>query len=143
MLMYLGKIVEGGPAEQIYGHPRHPYSNALLSAVPLPDPNAARARIRIVLEGDVPSPINPPSGCRFHPRCPKAELRCVEEEPDLVPRLGDGADHIAACHFPVADGEDLTKAKSKLADELRVIEPELVARDVAKELIELSEGDTP
>ena len=123
-LMYLGKVVELAPVEEIYQTPRHPYANALLSAVPVPDPVAATQRQHIVLVGDVPSPINPPSGCRFHPRCPKAQPRCVTEVPDLEPRLGDGPGHIAACHFPVTPGEDLTKAKPAIAADERVIEPD-------------------
>ena len=130
MLMYLGKIVESGPSGEIYTHARHPYSNALLSAVPLPDPKAADSRDRIVLAGDVPSPINPPSGCRFHPRCPKAQQRCVDEDPALVPRLGDGPIHTAACHFPVGEDENLAAARPALSEEARVVEPEPVSADV-------------
>jgi oligopeptide/dipeptide ABC transporter ATP-binding protein len=89
------------------GGQRHPYVAALLSAVPVPDPDLAERRERIILAGDVPSPIHPPSGCRFHPRCPKARQRCVDEEPLLLPRGGDGADHPTACHFPVEPGDDL------------------------------------
>jgi len=109
--------------EELYRSARHPYATALLSAVPLPDPDAVGKRERIVLAGDVPSPINVPRGCRFHPRCPKAQERCVEEDPALAPRLGDAPDHLAACHFPVADGEDLTRARPAIDDNERVIEP--------------------
>jgi oligopeptide/dipeptide ABC transporter ATP-binding protein len=106
-VMYLGKVVEVAPAADLYARPRHPYTGALLSAVPVPDPDAADARARVVLSGDPPSPIDPPGGCRFHPRCPKAQPLCAVEEPPLIPRLGDGAEHVAACHFPLADGEVL------------------------------------
>jgi oligopeptide/dipeptide ABC transporter ATP-binding protein len=122
MLMYLGRVVESGPSEELYSRPRHPYSSALLSAVPLPDPRAMHNRERIVLVGDVPSPINPPSGCHFHPRCPKAGPRCVAESPVLESRLGDPAEHAAACHFALADDENLAAARPTLAVEDRVTE---------------------
>jgi oligopeptide transport system ATP-binding protein len=93
-VMYLGKLVEVGTSEQICVNPRHPYTQALLSAVPVPDPAAKKQRI--VLKGDVPTPINPPSGCRFHTRCPIAVERCKFEEPPLRP-LNDGRE--AACHL--------------------------------------------
>jgi len=102
-VMYLGKIVEIANGDTLYAYPKHPYSGALLSAVPIPDPRTAAQRKRIILQGDVPSPINPPSGCRFHPRCPHAQLpKCSDEEPLLTPhRPGQ----VAACHFPLADRE--------------------------------------
>ena len=106
-VMYLGKVAELADVDDLYGHPRHPYSNALLSAVPVADPNTAAQRERIVLIGDVPSPINPPSGCHFHTRCPKAQELCVTDDPALETKFADPLSHVAACHFPVADGEDL------------------------------------
>ncbi|MGN6682063.1 MAG: ABC transporter ATP-binding protein [Streptosporangiaceae bacterium] len=109
-VMYLGRIAEQGPGDQVYGHSRHPYTAALLSAAPAADPDAAAARQRIILTGDVPSPINPPTGCRFHPRCPKAQDHCRTAEPALETKAGDPSTHQTACHFPVEAGENLARA---------------------------------
>jgi peptide/nickel transport system ATP-binding protein len=98
-VMYLGSIVEIGNADDIFSRPAHPYTQALISAVPIPDINKAGSRNRIVLTGDVPSPINPPSGCRFHPRCPIAQDRCRNERPQL--RETKNAREVA-CHFPIS-----------------------------------------
>jgi oligopeptide transport system ATP-binding protein len=99
-VMYLGKLVEIGDETQIYERPTHPYTQALLSAVPVPNPEGREDRTRIVLEGDVPSPANPPSGCRFRTRCWKAQDICAAEEPLLITR--EGIDHPSACHFAEA-----------------------------------------
>jgi oligopeptide/dipeptide ABC transporter ATP-binding protein len=102
-VMYLGKIVELADADALFEHPRHPYTGALLSAVPVPDPRLAREKQRQVLGGDVPSPTNPPQACRFHTRCPKArDGVCNVEEPLLEPKDGG---NLAACHFPLTDQE--------------------------------------
>ena len=107
-VMYLGKIVEVAGVDDLHERPRHPYTVALLSAVPIPDPDRSDAREQVLLRGEVPSPINPPTGCRFHPRCPRARDRCVAEEPPLVRKVDDPPGHVTACHFPVQPGESLS-----------------------------------
>jgi oligopeptide/dipeptide ABC transporter ATP-binding protein len=103
-VMYLGKLMEVSPAEELYTKPIHPYTSALLAAIPIPDPRENRQRERIVVSGEPPNPINPPPGCVFHPRCPRATQICREVEPPLV-RYPNG--HLAACHHPmnVTDAE--------------------------------------
>jgi oligopeptide/dipeptide ABC transporter ATP-binding protein len=99
MVMYLGHAVEIAGKDKLYNEPKHPYTGALLSAVPIPNPELGRARQQVVLEGDVPSPINPPSACWFHPRCPRfREGHCDVETPPLY-SFGDGQS--AACHYPL------------------------------------------
>jgi oligopeptide transport system ATP-binding protein len=97
-VMYLGKIVELGPADEVFSNPIHPYTLSLLAALPIPDPRMNAAREPLVLEGDLPSPSNPPAACRFHTRCPYATEICSEVEPELV---NYGGDHWAACHHPL------------------------------------------
>jgi oligopeptide/dipeptide ABC transporter ATP-binding protein len=108
-VMYLGKIVEIARGADLYRSARHPYTGALLSAIPSPDPIIARDHKRIPLRGDVPSPVNPPAGCRFHPRCPVAAANPDERMATcstVVPELTDmGTEHIAACHYPLAPTE--------------------------------------
>jgi peptide/nickel transport system ATP-binding protein/oligopeptide transport system ATP-binding protein len=102
-VMYLGKVVELADAEQLYAHPRHPYTGALLSAVPVADPRVGARKKRQILAGDVPSPTNPPDACRFHTRCPKfVEGHCNVEEPLLDAKAGG---NLAACHYPLTDAE--------------------------------------
>ncbi|GGO85979.1 ABC transporter ATP-binding protein [Wenjunlia tyrosinilytica] len=124
-VMYLGKIVEVGDRDSIYNRPRHPYTHALLSAVPEATVTAARdgeGRERIRLAGDVPSPINPPSGCRFRTRCWKAQDRCAKEEPPLIRLGGNREGHLTACHFPE---EPTTAAR----EEDVILDPALLAAE--------------
>jgi oligopeptide/dipeptide ABC transporter ATP-binding protein len=116
-VMYLGHIVELGPADEVYSNPKHPYTAALLSAVPKGGTNGTGQRDRIVLIGDVPSPVNPPSGCPFHPRCPKARL--VSGSADQVPEScrndypelrAAGSGHTMACWYPLEPGDELRRA---------------------------------
>ncbi|MDT7847917.1 ABC transporter ATP-binding protein, partial [Streptomyces justiciae] len=130
-VMYLGKVIEVGDRESIYTRPRHPYTHALLSAVPevnLAEETEANGRERIRLAGDVPSPISPPSGCRFRTRCWKAQDKCAAEEPPLVRISGNHEGHLTACHFP----EDPT---IEARDEDIVLDPALAALEE-----ELGEG---
>lgn len=99
-VMYLGRLVEEAARDDLYAVPLHPYTQALLGSVPLPDPRGNRARTRIHLAGEVPSPTHPPAGCAFHPRCPIAQDRCRIERPDLTAVAGG---HLVACHFPESD----------------------------------------
>jgi oligopeptide/dipeptide ABC transporter ATP-binding protein len=109
-VMYLGKVVELAPSDALYGFPRHPYTGALLSAVPVPDPTSAR-RERQLLSGDVPSPANPPKACRFHTRCPKAQQICSQDDPVFEYK---GTQTQAACHFPLTESEVRLRLPSAL-----------------------------
>ena len=105
-VMYLGRIVELASSDELYSHPRMPYTGALMSAVPVADPRLAKAKKRQVLMGDVPSPTNPPPGCRFHTRCWKAQELCRNDDPPLEAKDGG---NLAACHFPLTDAEVLER----------------------------------
>ncbi|MDQ6842496.1 MAG: dipeptide ABC transporter ATP-binding protein [Actinomycetota bacterium] len=121
-VMYLGKVVELASSDVLYTSPRHPYTGALLSAVPVPDPSGGK-RERRLLTGDVPSPANPPSACRFHTRCPKARAVCSEDEPRLESKAGGS---VAACHFPLTDAEvstSLPVALRRSADHGAAVSP--------------------
>jgi peptide/nickel transport system ATP-binding protein len=99
-VMYLGKLVELAPGAEIYARPAHPYTDGLIKTIPLPDPRGERAKTDVGIRGELPSPVNPPSGCRFRSRCPKAQDLCAEQEPPL---RSFGPGHVAACHFPLID----------------------------------------
>ncbi len=115
-VMYLGKLMEVSPAEELYSKPIHPYTSALLSAIPIPDPKENRARTRHVVSGEPPNPIRPPSGCRFHTRCPRATDICRTAEPPLT-EYADG--HLAACHHPQSvSAEEIASAKRSDASPL-------------------------
>jgi oligopeptide/dipeptide ABC transporter ATP-binding protein len=109
-VMYLGKLMEVSPAEELYTKPIHPYTQALLAAVPIPDPRENRRRERIVVAGEPPNPIDPPSGCVFHPRCPRATDICSEVEPPLATYPGG---HLAACHHPLSVSADEVSAAER------------------------------
>jgi len=115
-VMYLGKVVEVAPAEELFDSPRHPYTRALLSALPVADPDISDSRKRIVLSGDLPTPTDPPSGCRFHTRCPKARPDCTRVEPPLESVLEDGPEHLTACLYPLVLGEDLAASRPQIDD---------------------------
>jgi oligopeptide/dipeptide ABC transporter ATP-binding protein len=99
-VMYLGKLVETGTGDDIYNRPVHPYTAGLLTAIPIPDPTIERSKEAVGVRGELPSPINPPSGCRFRTRCPRAQQRCADEVPEL---RSFGPEHLAACHFPLEE----------------------------------------
>ena len=124
-VMYLGKLMEVSPAEELYSKPIHPYTAALLEAIPIPDPRENRARRRSVVSGEPPNPINPPSGCVFHPRCPRATDVCKTVEPPLMEYAGG---HIAACHHPLnVSAEEIAAATVSPASPLSAGEAEAAA----------------
>jgi oligopeptide/dipeptide ABC transporter ATP-binding protein len=125
-VMYLGKVMEVAPVEELFETSRHPYTRALLSALPLPDPDLADRREQIILVGDMPTPVHPPSGCRFHTRCPKAQPDCAEVVPPLEKAMEDDSpDHLTACLYPLDPDERLSRARATVADS------EIIADDSA------------
>jgi peptide/nickel transport system ATP-binding protein len=104
VVMYLGKLCEVAPPDSLYASPAHPYTSALLEAIPVPDPESS-TKVDAAIAGELPSPLAPPSGCRFRTRCPRAEERCAQEEPMMRPVVGS-KDHFVACHFPLIEAED-------------------------------------
>jgi len=129
-VMYLGKLVELSPAEELYTRPIMPYTEALLSAVPIPDPDLSEKRQRIVLEGDVPSPISPPAGCRFHPRCRYATEICSRIEPPLAD-YGNG--HLAACHHPLNVDEETLRRVQAAPETPRAADESALPQDTSGE----------
>jgi oligopeptide/dipeptide ABC transporter ATP-binding protein len=121
-VMYLGKLCEIGPSERVYVRPAHPYSAALISAIPRPDPESAERDQRVRLRGDLPSPIAPPSGCRFRTRCERADQQCADLEP-VMRRFEDG--HFAACHHPLYEPDDAESSEQAV----RISTPSQFARD--------------
>lgn len=105
MVLYLGRVMEIASSDTLYDNPQHPYTQALLSAVPIPDPEIERSKTVLPIEGDLPSPLNPPSGCVFRTRCPRATALCAEKEPPLEPAATSDAAHRVACHYPGAPAE--------------------------------------
>ena len=124
-VMYLGKLAEIGEEDEVYSRPTHPYTQALLSAVPVPDPTLRGKRDQIVLQGDVPSPANPPSGCRFHTRCWKAQDVCKTDEPQLELRADGTGEHPSACHFAEPRQVVETTDVSGLAPDTRFATPDV------------------
>lgn len=118
-VMYLGQVVEEADSDALYAEPAHPYTRSLMSAVPVPDPEVEDERERILLHGDLPSPANPPSGCRFHTRCPWAQPKCSEEVPPLreyTPQHGNGSTHRVACHYAEDIASGLLEIQTDKAD---------------------------
>ncbi|WP_411574479.1 ABC transporter ATP-binding protein [Streptomyces fradiae] len=128
-VMYLGSLVEEAPSDALYAAPKHPYTKALMSAVPVPDPEVEDRRERILLHGDLPSPANPPTGCRFHTRCPWARERCASERPELVDA---GGGHKVACHF-TAEIESGELPLTRTTDLAAVVEAEVPSPTVSPE----------
>jgi peptide/nickel transport system ATP-binding protein len=124
--MYLGKICEVGAPLELFAHPAHPYTAALLAAIPVPDPGV-RPDTAKVLGGEIPSPVHPPTGCRFRTRCPKAQARCATEEPQIAPVDANGSGHFVACHFPLTEGETLDFSTAGIGAGLQPPEADAIA----------------